>query len=80
MIDLTILVILHPQTKLRKGETAFVDERYRTQSFISGKLVEVMEKCWAYDAKDRIDIFEAVRLLREAKEEHEKRKQEEKLD
>ncbi len=63
------------QSKLKKGKTAYIDERYRTKSFISGKLVEVMEKCWAYDPKDRIDIFEAVRMLREISEEHAKRKQ-----
>ncbi len=29
-------------------------------------MIEIMEKCWAYAPDERIDIFEAVRLLREA--------------
>ena len=58
-----------------KGETAFIDERYRNQSFITSKLVEVMEKCWAFDPKDRIDIFQAVKILRQVKEVHVRQKQ-----
>jgi hypothetical protein len=55
---------------MKKGETAFIDDRYRTQSVISGKLVEVMEKCWSFKAQDRIEIFEAVQMLRLAKSEY----------
>jgi hypothetical protein len=62
------------QTKLKEGETAFIDDRYRTGSFITGKLVDVMEKCWGFTADDRIDIFEAVRMLRLAKEEYYEKK------
>ena len=58
-----------------KRETAFINDRYRTHSYITSRLVEVMEKCWAFDPKDRIDIFQAVELLRQAKEIHEKQKQ-----
>ena len=58
-----------------KGETAFIDDRYRTQSFITHKLVEVMEKCWAFDPKDRIDIFQAVKILRQVKEVHVRQKE-----
>eukprot|EP00934_Nitzschia_sp_Nitz4_P000348 Nitzschia sp. Nitz4//scaffold42_size132992//14458//16405//NITZ4_003380-RA/size132992-processed-gene-0.26-mRNA-1//-1//CDS//3329551661//348//frame0 len=58
------------QKKLIAGETAFIDPRYRTRSFIEGKLVEVMEKCWPYDPNDRIDMFEIVRMLREIDREY----------
>jgi hypothetical protein len=33
-----------------------------------------MEKCWRFNPDDRIDIFEAVRLLRETKTEYERMK------
>lgn len=51
------------------GKKAFVDPRYRKRSFIEGKLVDVMEQCWAYKPEDRIDIFEVVRQLEDAKAE-----------
>lgn len=64
----------HLQKKMIEGQTAFIDERYRTKSLISKNLVDIMEKCWIYNPKDRIDIFEVVRLLRETRDEHERRK------
>ena len=79
-----VLIVFHgtiwlflplPQKKLIKGNTAYIDDRWRTHSFITSKLVEVMEKCWAYKPEDRIDIFEAVRMLRAAKEEYLQQKQ-----
>ena len=57
------------QEKIIKGETAFIDPRYRTRSLAEKRLVEIMEKCWELKTQDRIDIFEAVRLLRQAVEE-----------
>lgn len=62
------------QKKVTGGEIAFIDDRYRTKSFITKNLVEVMEKCWRFNPDDRIDIFEAVRLLRETKTEYERMK------
>jgi len=47
-------------------ERGFVDERYRARSYAEGVLVEVMEKCWSQDPKDRISIFEAVDILKKA--------------
>jgi len=58
------------QKKLIGKELPFIDDRYRSRSLIEGSLVDVMEKCWIYNPEERIDIFEAVRLLRAAKEEH----------
>lgn len=56
----------------------YIDPRWRTRSYVEGKLVEIMEKCWMYDPDERIDIFEAVRLLREVLKESKRRKAEEK--
>jgi hypothetical protein len=65
-------VVVHE--KLIKGETSYIDPRYRDRSYIDGKLIDIMEQCWEYKPEDRIDIFEVVRLLREVKTEHERQK------
>ena len=57
------------------GELPYVDPRYKQRSFAESQLVEIMEKCWVYDAEKRIDIFEVVRLLRKAVAENDKRPQ-----
>ena len=41
-------------------------KRYRTRSFAEKTLVEVMERTWAFHPDDRIDVFEIVKILREA--------------
>lgn len=62
------------QEKVTKGhQRAFIDDRYRNHSYGEGKLVELMEQCWKEDPSERVDIFEAVRFLREAVEENKKR-------
>ena len=48
------------------GKRPFVDPRYAERSYAEKKMVEIMEKCWEYNPTKRIDIFEVVRLLREA--------------
>ena len=50
------------------GETAFIDERYRTRSYIEGRMVEIIERCWDYKPEERATIFEVVEYLRETKE------------
>lgn len=60
------------QKKLINGETAYIDQRYKDRSYAEKILVEIMEKCWAFKPEDRIDIFEAARLLREAVKENER--------
>ena len=62
------------QKKVIKGDRAFIDPRWRERSFIESKLVDLMEKCWIRDTNERIDIFDAVKELREIKKEHERRK------
>jgi len=49
-----------------KGKRAFIDDRYRNHTFIESKLVEVMEKCWIQDPEERINIFDVIKLLRQA--------------
>jgi len=55
---------------LQQDRKPFVDDRYRNRSLVEGRLVEIMEQCWALQQKDRVDIFgvvahlyETVRLL-----------------
>jgi len=55
--------------RVAKGEQAKVDERYRTGSVAEGRMVEVLERCWVYELKERADVFEVVGLLRDALEE-----------
>ena len=60
--------------KMKRGETAYIDDRYRTRSFAESKLVKLIEKCFVFDPEERITIFEAVRFLQEAINENDKRK------
>jgi len=53
------------QKRILKGETPYIDPRYRTRSFAEGRLVDIMERCWAFKQNDRADIFEVVRHLRD---------------
>jgi serine/threonine protein kinase len=45
----------------------YVHDRYRgnRSSFVEGRLVEIMERCYAHEPKDRPSAFEVVRHLRE---------------
>jgi serine/threonine protein kinase len=58
------------QRKLLHHERAYVDPRWRTRSFIEGKLVEIMERTWEHDPTIRTSIFEVVKFLLRAKDEH----------
>lgn len=51
-----------------EGEMPYIDSRYRTRSFIEGRLVEIMEKIIPHNPKDRADIFTVVEFLRETME------------
>lgn len=62
------------QRKVIGGTRAYIDPRWKKRSYIESKLVEVMEKCWIPDVDKRIDIFGAVRELREIKKDYERRK------
>jgi serine/threonine protein kinase len=56
------------QEMVEAGKKPFVDDRYRNRSMVEGRLVEIMEPCWAFDPKDRVDIFEIVAHLRETQQ------------
>jgi len=55
------------------GEVPYIDPRWSQHSFAEARLVEIMKLCWTYQPEDRIDVFELVRLLRNAVEENKKK-------
>lgn len=61
------------QQKITSAQKPYIDDRYRTRSYAERKLVEVMEKCWHFEPEKRITIFDAVKILREAVKENERR-------
>jgi len=58
---------------IKNGTRAFLDPRWKNRSYAEGKLVEIIQKCWRQDPNKRIDIFEAVRRLKEVQKEHKRR-------
>ena len=58
---------------VRTGEVPYIDPRWSHHSFAEARLVEIMKLCWTYQPEDRIDVFELVRLLRNAVEENKKK-------
>lgn len=48
-----------------EGELPYIDPRYRTRSYVEGRLVEIMEQCWPYNSTERVDIFTVLSHLRE---------------
>ena len=57
------------QERIIQGERPYIDPRFRTRSFMEGKLVDIMEQCWEHDRTKRIDIFSVVRFIRNIKQE-----------
>jgi hypothetical protein len=55
------------QKMILAGTKPYVDPRYRRRSYYEAKLIEIMELCWEYERTKRINIFEVVRFLRNAK-------------
>lgn len=47
------------------GKTAKFDERFRGKNRIQDVMIDLMYRCWEYDADKRADIFEAVVTLRD---------------
>jgi hypothetical protein len=58
------------QRRVAEGERPYIDERWLNHSFAEGRLVEIMQQCWTYEAEDRIDIGTLVQLLRNAVQEN----------
>ena len=50
--------------KVTAGERPLVDPSYQNHTIEERELVNIMLRGWEQDPRDRIDIFEAVRLLR----------------
>ena len=46
----------------------YIDPRYKTRSYIEGRMVEIMNQCHKLKASERVDIFEVVQHLRETRE------------
>jgi len=57
------------QGKVTAGQRPYVDPQHQNRSSEERRLVEVMQRGWEQEPHLRIDIFEAVRLLRQAIEE-----------
>ena len=56
--------------KIKAGQVAFLDPRYRRRSFAEKKLTEAIDLCWKRDPDTRIEIGKLVKFLREAVEEN----------
>ena len=54
------------RARVKRGETPYVDPRWRTRSSGENALVEIMEQCWARNPQDRPSIGDLVLQLREA--------------
>ena len=54
------------QTKLKKGQRAYIDPRYRTRSYGERALIEIMERTWVHDPSQRATVFEVAAFLRTA--------------
>lgn len=49
----------------KKGETPYLDPRYRQMGVVEGRLVDIMERTWNKDRFARPSIFEVVQHLRD---------------
>lgn len=61
------------QERIKNGETAYIDTRFKDRSFEEAKLVEAIEWCHQYHPEDRPSAFLLVSFLREAVEESKRR-------
>ncbi|GAX29629.1 hypothetical protein FisN_3Lh121 [Fistulifera solaris] len=52
--------------KIKEGKIPPIDPRYRKRSFGEQKLVEAIEHCWVADRNKRSNIYDVVKILREA--------------
>jgi len=52
--------------KVRKGEKAYIDPRWKESSPAEAALAEIIPRCFEYDPQSRISIFEIVDHLTQA--------------
>jgi serine/threonine protein kinase len=57
---------------LKAKKTAYIDPRWKDQSFPERKLAEIIPRCWIFNPDERITINELVAFLKDAVEEYEK--------
>ena len=55
------------EDEIVKGKRPFIDDRYRTRSYIESMLVKVMETCWAGNRNDRPSMAFVVDFLQKVK-------------
>jgi hypothetical protein len=53
--------------RIKRGVTPLIDDRYRHRSAEEDLLIELMTEMWAYNSTERINIFEVVERLQQAK-------------
>jgi serine/threonine protein kinase len=83
----SLLTGLHPyysetdtwriQKKTMQGPP-YLDPRYRTRSYIEGRMVKIMNQCHKLDPTERVEIFDVVRYLRETRDRWEAKEEENK--
>jgi len=52
---------------IANGTKPEIDSRYKTRSYVEGRMVEIMERAWEVVPEKRVSIFDVVRHLRETK-------------
>jgi len=58
-----------------KRGAPYIDPRYKTRSFIEGRIVEIMERCHRVKAAERVSIFEVVKHLKQTRVLHQQQQQ-----
>lgn len=54
------------KVRVKKGEKAYIDPRYKERSVEEAKLADIIEQCHAFKPDDRPNVFEVVAFLRQA--------------
>lgn len=54
------------QKRVKEGEKAYIDPRFKHRSLGEAKLSEIIDLCHTYNPQDRPSVFEVVEFLREA--------------
>jgi len=52
--------------RVKAGEKAYIDPRYKERSLAETKLAEIIDRCHSYNPEDRPSIFSVVKFLRDA--------------
>jgi serine/threonine protein kinase len=52
--------------RVKRGDKAPIDPRYKERSFAESKLVEVIDWCHEFDPQNRPSVFDVVQFLQDA--------------